>query len=169
MKIILETPRLRLREFSLLDAQLIYDLNADPEVIRYVGDPACSDLAAAKGVLETIILPQYIKHHIGRWAVELKETDECIGWCGIKFLDDKGEYDLGYRFFRKHWGKGYATESAAASLKFGHSERKLRRIMAMARVENTNSLHVLEKIGMTFVSHGIEHDGKVALFVSEQK
>jgi RimJ/RimL family protein N-acetyltransferase len=168
MKIILETPRLRLREFTVADAQLIYDLNSDPEVIKYVADHACSDLAAARQVIETVIQPQYAKHQIGRWAVELKENDECIGWCGLKYLDNKAEYDLGYRFFKKHWGKGFATESAVVSLRFGHLERKLKRIIAVARVENSASLHVLEKTGMKFLAHDFECDGKVAIYVSEQ-
>jgi ribosomal-protein-alanine N-acetyltransferase len=166
-KLILETARLRLREFTLADAQLIYDLNDDPEVIRYVGDPACADLNAARAVLQNIILPQYRKYKLGRWAAELKDTGECIGWCGIKKLEDSGEYDLGYRFFKRHWGKGYGTELAKATLAFGHTERKLKRIKAMARVENTASLNVLEKIGMKFAGHGFEHDGKIAIYCSD--
>ena len=166
-KLILETARLRLREFTLADAQLIYDLNDDPEVIRYVGDPACADLNAARVVLEEIILPQYRKYKLGRWAAELLDTGECIGWCGIKFLEDSDEYDLGYRFFRKHWAYGYGTELAKATLTYGHTVLKLKRIKATARVENTASLHVLEKIGMKFTGHGFEHDGKIAIYRSD--
>jgi RimJ/RimL family protein N-acetyltransferase len=167
MNIILETERLRLREFTLSDAQLIYDLNDDPEVIRYVGDPACKDLEDATLVLENIILPQYAKYNIGRWAVELKATGEFIGWCGIKLLEDSGEYDLGYRFFQNHWRKGYASEAAAASLEFGHTKRGLKRISAHASVENIGSIKVLEKIGMAFEKSGTDECcGSIAIYVS---
>ncbi len=168
MKIILETKRLRLREFTLSDAQLIYDLNDDPEVIKYVADPACKDVAAAAEVLQTIILPQYAKYNMGRWAVELKETGACIGWCGIKFLEDKGEYDLGYRYFRKHWRKGYGFEAAAASLEFGHTNRMLKKIMACASKENLGSIRVLEKIGMKFHASGFDHGDAISIYLSDR-
>jgi ribosomal-protein-alanine N-acetyltransferase len=167
-KIILETERLRLREFTLSDAQFVFDLNDDPEVIRYVSDPACKDLDAARDVLETIILPQYTKYALGRWAVELKESGEAIGWCGIKFLADSGEYDLGYRYFRKHWRKGYGFEAAAASLEFGHSIKGLKKIVACAAVDNLGSIRVLEKIGMKFQAPGFDHDEPISIYASER-
>jgi len=165
-KIILETERLCLREFTMDDAQFIFDLNDDPEVIRYVPDPACQDLNAASNVLETIILPQYSKYNIGRWAVELKESGEAIGWCGIKFLEESGSYDLGYRYFRKHWRKGYGYEAAAACLEFGHTQKSLMKIIACAAVENKGSIRVLEKIGMTYESPGFDHGEPISIYAS---
>jgi RimJ/RimL family protein N-acetyltransferase len=101
MKIILETPRLFLREFTLEDAQFLIDLNSDPEVTRYTGDGPVKDLEAAKKILTDIIFPQY-PNKIGRWAVILKENNEFIGWCGLKYIKEDDEIDLGYRFFKKH-------------------------------------------------------------------
>ncbi|MEZ5054471.1 MAG: GNAT family N-acetyltransferase [Chitinophagales bacterium] len=67
---------------------------------------------------------QYIKNGIARWAVVDKTTNECVGWSGLKYSNQTinnhtNFYDLGYRFKRKHWGKGFATESSIAILNYG--------------------------------------------------
>lgn len=61
------------------------------------------------------------------------------------------EYDIGYRFFKQHWGKGYATESAKAAMDYGFGTLKLDRIIGRARVENPASINVFNKLGMRFV------------------
>lgn len=153
MKKKLETQRLYLREFTLDDAALILELNSDPEVIRYTGDPhPCITIEDAKRILADIILPQY-KNNIGRWAVHLKSTNEFIGWCGLK--DVVGEIDLGYRYHKKYWGKGYATEAAKAVLDYGIS-LKLQNIIGRASILNSASVHVLQKIGLSFKEQYLE-------------
>lgn len=161
--IILTTERLYLREFTLSDAQVLIDLNSDPEVIRYTGDGPVPDLAEAERILNEIIFPQY-KNRLGRWAVHLKEGDEFIGWCGLKYLAELDEIDLGYRFFRKYWNKGYATESAKAVMEYGKNELKLGTIVARAAIDNINSIKVIEKLGFTFKEEAIEHGDKVKKF-----
>jgi ribosomal-protein-alanine N-acetyltransferase len=167
-EIYIETPRLRLREMTPDDAPFIMELNSDPEVIQYVGELALKNLEEAASVLYMRILPQYRRHGMGRLLVELKETGEAIGWSGIKLEEDTGIYDLGYRFFKKHWGKGYATESAKAVLEWGHGERALKSIVGKADVRNTGSVHVLEKIGMIFDRFSDEGHGKSAVYSSNK-
>jgi len=158
MNIKLETERLYLREFSIEDVQLLIDLNADEEVTRYTGDGPVKDLEEVKRILTDIIFPQY-KNNIGRWAVHLKSSNEFIGWCGLKDIQEDNEVDLGYRFFKKHWGKGYATESAKAVLEYGVNKLKLKNIIARAAKENTASIHVIKKLGMTYLKDDIcAHD-----------
>ncbi len=160
MKIILTTERLLLREFTLEDSQLLIDLNSNPNITRYTGDGPLKDLAEAKDILLNTILPQY-PDKLGRWAVNLKATNEFIGWCGLKHLASLNEIDLGYRFFENHWGKGYATESAKAVLNYGFNTRKLKVIVARAAIENINSVNVLRKIGMKFEKEDVEHGDKI--------
>lgn len=160
MKHILDTERLFLREFTIDDAQLLIDLNSNSNVTRYTGDGPVESVAKAKEILETIIFPQY-PNKIGRWAVHLKSNNEFIGWCGLKFIEELNEIDLGYRFFEKHWGKGYATESAKAVLAYGFNALKLQEIVARAAIDNTNSIKVLEKVGMKFEKEAIEHGDKI--------
>ncbi len=161
MNIILETNRLLLRTFTPEDAQLIYELNLDPEITRYTDDPV-KDINHAKEVLEQVILPQYALYNHGRWAVHIKNGLEFIGWCGLKNRPKRNEIDLGYRFLKTAWGKGYATEAAFACIKYGFEKLNLQRIIGRAMPDNIGSLRVLEKCGMTYIGDEIvdEHPAK---------
>ena len=154
MNIIIETHRLLLRTFTEDDAPLLYELNLDPEVTRYTLDPM-TDVEHAKKVLREVILPQYALYNHGRWAVHLKEDKEFIGWCGLKYIPERDEIDLGYRFGQKFWGKGYATESAYACLQYGLNRLCMPRIVGRALVGNVGSIRVLEKIGMQYVGEEV--------------
>ena len=88
MYIIIETERLLLRKFTKDNAQLIYQLNQDPDVIKYTLDPI-KNLNHAAEVLEKIILPQYALYNHGRWAVHTKydaNRGYHIGWCGLIYI-----------------------------------------------------------------------------------
>ncbi len=152
--VILETERLVFREFTTEDAPLIYELNLDPEITRYTLDPV-RDLDHAKEILLNTILPQYTLYQHGRWAVLLKPTLSFIGWCGLKTRPELAEVDLGYRFMKPAWGKGYATEAAKASLQHGFSNLGLDRIVGRALTGNGASIRVLEKCGMNFIGEQV--------------
>ena len=117
MNIILETSRLYLRQFIEADAALLRQLNSEPGVLQYIPEPIPASDEEAKEILINIILPQY-KNNLGRWATHIKENNEFIGWCGLKWLKENDEIDLGYRFMPSAWGKGYATELAKAILEY---------------------------------------------------
>jgi len=147
MEAVLETDRLLFRKFTIDDAGLIYDLNLDPEVTKYTKDPM-TDVEQAKKVLREVILPQYSLYGHGRWALHLKEGNEFIGWCGLKYRPELDEIDLGYRFKKKYWGKGYATEAAAACLDYGFEKLRFRDVYSFTSVLNKSSERVMQKIGM---------------------
>lgn len=150
MHVIIETERLILRQFEPGEGQLIFTLNEDPEVTLYTGDPV-RDLAHANEVLDQVILPQYALYNHGRWAVHTKPGMEFIGWCGLKYRPELDEVDLGYRFIKTAWGKGYASEAAMASLRYGFEKLGLNRIVGRAMPGNIASLKVLEKCGMKYI------------------
>jgi RimJ/RimL family protein N-acetyltransferase len=150
MNIVIETERLVLRTFTIDDAPLIFALNRDPEVTRFTFDPVTS-MEQAQLVLEKTILPQYKLYQYGRWAVHQRSDLEFAGWCGLKSRPEQNEIDLGYRFRRKCWGMGYATEAALASIHYGFTELGLNRIVGRAVVDNHASVRVLEKCGMQYV------------------
>ena len=154
MNVIIETDRLLLRTFTAEDAPLIYNLNLDPEVIRYTLDPI-RDIEQAREVLEKTILPQYALYNHGRWAVHEKQGLEFIGWCGLKARPERNEIDLGYRFIKSAWGKGFATEAAWACIKYGFEKLHLNRIIGRAMPENKGSLSVLEKCGMSYIGEEV--------------
>jgi ribosomal-protein-alanine N-acetyltransferase len=148
MNNILETPRLYLREFRLKDAEDFYQLNEDPEVVRYTGDRPFKNVEEALHFLKGYT--HYCQYGFGRWAVIRREDEGWLGWCGLKYTPGLDEVDLGFRFFRKYWGQGYATETAKACLNYGMQELKLTEIVGRAMKANKASIRVMEKIGMLY-------------------
>ncbi len=145
---IIETTRLLLRPFREEDAPAFFELNEDPEVIRYTGNRPFHDVEEARRFLREY--DEYEKYGYGRWAVLLKPGREFIGWCGLKYISELQETDLGFRFFQRHWGKGYATEAGRACVDYGFSVLGLAMIVGRAMKENQASIRVLEKCGMAF-------------------
>ena len=96
---------------------------------------------------------------MGRWTIELKTTGKVLGWCGLK-RHEKGDVDLGFRIFRKHWNKGFATEAAKANIEYRFRTLKLNSIIANHQEGNLASKRVLEKLGFKF-SHSFTEDGKI--------
>ena len=155
MIIFAETERLILREMVPADEHGMFALDSDPEVHRYLGNNPITDIDQAREVIK-YVRQQYVENGIGRWAVIEKRTNEFVGWSGLKLVKEVTNsrtdfYDVGYRLLKKHWGKGYATESARASLKYGFEVLKLKEIFAAAQIENDASNKVLEKVGLKFI------------------
>ncbi len=147
MKEILETERLKLREFNISDARNLYQLNLDPDVVRYTGDLPFNNIEEAERFIKNY--NEYEKHGFGRWAVIEKESNKVIGWSGLKF-NEENYIDIGFRFLKSEWGKGFATESAKACLEYGFGNLNLHLIIARTSDQNYPSQKVLEKIGMTY-------------------
>jgi RimJ/RimL family protein N-acetyltransferase len=152
------TERLRLRPPTLDDLDVWLPLSRDAEEFWF-GEPR-SDLEQARSKLEWHIA-QHEQHGFGSCAVELLATGRVIGAAGLGHLAETDEIEVGYRFLKEHWGRGYATEAARASIAFGFEELGLDRIIAVALPENRPSRRVMEKCGMTFVGvtthHGLPH------------
>lgn len=141
------TDRLLLRDIDPdRDAPVLFALNTDPEVVRYTGDGPFESVEATRAFF-TERIAQYARDGMGRWVVERKADGEVLGWCGLKRLDD-GQVDVGYRFFRRHWGQGYATEAARACLEHGFRALGLPVIIAHVMPENAASRGVVRKLGM---------------------
>lgn len=149
--ILLETPRLLIREFLPSDEEAMFAMDRDPEVHRYLGNKPYTDVQQSCEDI-AIIQQQYADHGIGRWAVVLKETSELIGWTGFKRMVEPvnshiNHLDFGYRHARKFWRQGYAYEAAKAALDYGMESLGFTDIYAMTDVDNAGSRHILEKLG----------------------
>lgn len=152
MEIMCETPRMVMRRFTMHDAPLILKLNSKPEVLKFIKEPILTDIVSAERVLSEIIIPQYTLYGLGRWAMISKEKNEFLGWCGLKLRPElNDEVDLGYRLEPEHWGKGYATEAATESLRFGFIQKNLPEITGRAHRDNIASQTVLQKIGLQYL------------------
>jgi len=163
MKSFIETERLILREMIPSDDEGMFELDSNPEVHRFVGKSPVTLIDESRLMIENI-RTQYAENGIGRWAVILKETNEFIGWSGIKLIKDtinnhQNFYEIGYRFIQKHWGKGYATEAGLAFVDYAFNEMKVENLYAYADAGNINSRHILEKLGMHYVN-SFEYDGE---------
>ena len=147
----IETERLILRQYTEDDAPAFFALNSDPEVMRYVPDELMVNVDQAREILRSHPMVDYRERGFGRWACILKASGEYIGFCGLKYLKEIDDVDLGFRFIPSQWGKGLATEAALASVHYGFDELKLDHIVGLAELENRASIRVLEKVGMQFV------------------
>lgn len=158
---ILESERLIFRELELTDAEAMFEMDSDPDVHLYLGNNPVKSIDEVRDVIENIQW-QYKTFGIGRMAVILKESNDFLGWAGLKRernLKDRGIFcDLGYRFLKKHWGKGYATESAKAFVDYGFNILKLDKINAYADAANIASCKALEKAGLKGIEN-FELDG----------
>jgi len=156
--IILETSRLYLRLMTVADAANACELNSDPEVIRYTGDDPFENVEEAATFLKNY--KDFEKFGVGRWAVIRKEDGAWLGWCGLKYLPETGEVDLGYRLHQRYWGHGYATEAAKACVVYGFEKFNYPFIIGRVLLENTASIKVLEKCGLKLIGeksfHGAE-------------
>ncbi len=155
MKIYAETERLILREMVAEDAPAFFEMDSDPLVHIYLGNNPITTIEQAKSTIANI-RKQYGDFGIGRWAAIEKSSGEFIGWTGLKFVDYKENehtnyYDVGYRFMPKYWGKGYATESAKVSIKYGFETMGLEEIIGTTHVDNHASRNALEKCGLKFI------------------
>src|ERR1700744_5099724 len=144
MPIQLETPRLIMKQFCEEDAEHLFELNSDPDVTRYVGEGPYESIDEVCAFIRNY--DQYERYGQGRLNMFDKETGEYIGWCGLKFLEKEGYTDLGYRLLKRYWGKGYATESAKASLDYGFHQLGLDKIVGRAMKENVASINVFNKL-----------------------
>lgn len=152
MNILLETDRLILRPLELSDAEGMFLLDSNPNVHLYLGNRPVKSIEESIDYIENV-QNQYRKNGIGRFAVILKESDEFIGWCGIKFITEEENnhnnfYEIGYRFREEFWSKGFAYESAKAWYDFAFNELKVDVLYASAHIDNLGSRRVLEKLGL---------------------
>lgn len=151
----IETNRLFLRAFLPGDEKLLFELDSNPVVHKYLENNPIATIEQAREIIEKI-QGQYVKNGIGRWATIEKSSGQFIGWSGLKFITDVENnqtnfYDVGYRFMPQYWGKGYATESAKAALEYAFNTIKLKEVIGTCHEENKASRKALEKCGLKFV------------------
>jgi RimJ/RimL family protein N-acetyltransferase len=151
MSIFLETDRLTLRRFTPANADLLADLNSDPEVMRFISGGQPTPRAEARDRIIPYFLDCYERFDgLGYWAAEASATGDFLGWFQFRPVPDAG-VELGYRLRRAAWHAGYATEGSRAILRQGFTECGVERVFARTLAANTASRRVLEKCGLTFV------------------
>jgi RimJ/RimL family protein N-acetyltransferase len=154
MEVFLETERLLLRRFSEADEDHLFDLDSDPEVMRFLtgGTPTPREL------IQHEILPRFLRSYeraagFGFWAAIEKASGDFLGWFSFRPPDGAApeSVELGYRLRRAAWGRGYATEGSRALIRKGFSELGARRVFATTYQDNLASRRVMEKAGLGLV------------------
>ncbi len=154
MYVFLETERVVLRRFTEADADNLFELDSDPDVMRFLsgGPPTPRDM------IEHDILPGMLRYYergdrYGYWAAIEKATGDFLGWFHFRPAEGASpdEAELGYRLRKTAWGKGYGTEVSRALISKGFTEMGVRRVVASTYEDNIASRRVMEKAGMTLV------------------
>lgn len=143
MNLVLETERLILREMLPTDAPSLFEMEKNPKVHQYLWNKPLKDISEVHSYIE-LVRGQYLQNNIGRFVVVLKQTNELIGWAGLKYnteiVNNKVNfYDIGYRLNEKYWGKGYASEATFAWLDYGFKTMKIEIMEAAAHTDNIAS------------------------------
>lgn len=145
------TPRLGLRNWTTEDVDDLFEVNRDPEVMRYF--PATQDREATAAMVDRF-RRHYDQHGFTYFAVDRLDTGECIGFTGLAQQEYDAYFtpcvDIGWRLKKSSWGKGYATEAARACLDYAFASLQLDKVFAVAVEGNRPSIRVMEKIGMQF-------------------
>ena len=147
-RIILETPRLQLRELVPDDLDALAKVLSDPITMQFYPKPY-----DRQGITDWIERNRrrYQEHGHSLWGMVLKSSGELIGDCGLAMQNVEGqnEIEIGYHVRRDHWKQGYATEAARACRDYGLAQLKAPRLISLIRPENIASRRVAEKNGMT--------------------
>jgi RimJ/RimL family protein N-acetyltransferase len=146
--VILETPRLVLREFTHEDDAFVLRLLNEPSWLRFIGDRGVRTLPDARRYLDDGPRRSYARNGFGLWCVVPKGGDAPVGMCGLIRRDTLPDVDVGFAFLPEAWGRGYARESAAAVLDHARDVLGLGRVLAITDPENAASIRVLERVGM---------------------
>lgn len=150
MKYILETDRLKLREFNFNDALFIIELLNSPGWLQFIGNRNVTNEVQAKSYLENGPIKSYGENGFGLWLVEKKEDSIPIGMCGIIYRASLDNPDIGYAFLPEFTGHGYAFEIVNATLKLAKDTFKIPVIFAITTESNLKSKRLLDKLGFKY-------------------
>ncbi|MFJ9413640.1 GNAT family N-acetyltransferase [Streptomyces sp. NPDC101227] len=149
----IHTPRLLLRRWQDDDLAPMADINADPLVMRWIGDGTVLDPDRTAQAIERWE-EEWDDEGFGLFAVELLASGELAGFVGLsvpEYLPDAlPGIEISWRLGRQYWGQGYASEAAQAVLEFALQDRGLDRVVAIDRPGNKASENVMHKLGMVF-------------------
>jgi RimJ/RimL family protein N-acetyltransferase len=144
----LVTERLRLRPFRPNDADDYAALNADPEVVRYLGGGGAWDRGRSWRHL-AFLIGHWELAGTGMWALEHRETGAFVGMTGFAEPEGWPDFELAWTLARRWWGCGYATEAARAALDHAFDVWRKERVVSLIHPENRASIRVAERLGET--------------------
>lgn len=157
----LETERLFLRPLNKTDAEAIYRMRSDGEIMRYIREP--QNRAETESWIR-LVSSRWKTEKLGFCGVFEKQTETFLGWCGVWRLAETNELEIGYAIAKQFWNQGYATEAAEVFLRYAFETINPDKITAVAQPENTASRRVMEKMRMKFVKTGEFYDRELVQY-----
>ena len=150
-KYLLKSERLGFRWWTAEDLPLAQQLWGDPEVTKYFGGPFSEDEIRRRFKRERA---RRMVHGFQYWVIELLETGEFVGVCGLRPYRPAEEIiELGFHLRPKFWGRGLATEAARAVVAYGFEKYAPKKLAAAHHPDNLNSKKVIEKVGFVYSHH----------------
>lgn len=168
ISVLWDTERLRMRPVVAGDAGLLFELDSDPEVVRYTGAGVKRGARPlGRQLFREELFPRYLSHGesddpFGFWMTFEGTSGDFVGW--FHLLPVAGEPDsaeIGFRLRRCFWGRGYATEGSIALIARAFDENGLKRVVATALAANDASVRVMQKAGLKFVRNFL-YEGRLA-------
>ncbi|WP_206683146.1 GNAT family N-acetyltransferase [Neptunicella marina] len=147
---LITTKRLSIDLLSTDDADFIVELLNQPDFIEHIGDRGVRTPADARRYIINGPQKSYVQHGFGLWKVSIKQSGQAIGMAGLLQRPNLISADIGYGFLPIGRGQGYALEAAEAILQFANHELRLVDVVALVSHNNSPSIRLLEKLGMTF-------------------
>ena len=148
---ILDTERLTLRTIDADDAAFYYELVNDPTWLEHIGDKGIRTIEdARKAILEG---PCAMQQQLGYslYVMERKSDGKPLGLCGLIKRDALPDVDIGYAIRPAWFGQGYTYEAAAAVVAYAREQLRMPRLLGITSPGNTNSIRLLQKLGLAFV------------------
>jgi RimJ/RimL family protein N-acetyltransferase len=158
------TPRLALFEIAYEHGNELHELDADPRVMRYIGNGQVRTRADVDETMRRLPRAYALFPGLGTWRAIRRDNGDFVGWFALKYVPGTCEVEVGYRLRHAAWGKGYATEGARELVRYGFEELGLFRIIGITHPDNAASQRVLSKIGLADAGFGHYYGRRVRVF-----
>lgn len=162
---LLQTERLRLREYRREDFDLFADHLVDPESSAHLGSadrPTAWRIFSSQAGL-------WLLHGAGWWAIEDKQTGQLVGTVGAFYREQSAVMEMGWNTYRAFWGKGIANEAAAAVLAYAFEVRHELKVQALVGAGNESSRRVAQRLGMSYEMETELHGKSISCYSIERK
>jgi ribosomal-protein-alanine N-acetyltransferase len=153
------TKQFIMRKLTKADIEEFYEIVKKNEVGKWLGLGKGMSFEEAEQYVNKII-KHWTQHSFGVWGVINKSTEEIMGHCGLRYIDDTEDIEIIYLLDPKFWGKGYATEAGNTAIQYAFNSLKVNKLTARVRTNNSKSKKVIDKLGFKFICDR-DYDGRL--------
>lgn len=146
----INTQRILMRKPSTKDIKEFYEILKKNDVGQWLGIGKGMSFKEAEQYVNQII-KHWKQHNFGVWALINQSTEEMMGHCGLRYIDDTKDIEIIYLLDPKFWGNGYATEAGNAAKQFASNYLNIQNLIARVRTNNSKSKKVIDKLGFKFI------------------